>query len=150
MENLPLTLKPSKLTQIVLFLICLGFVFLGFNIMSKNLGIAILNIILFGIGTIVFTINLFPKSSYLKITDKGIEMRTMFRSTFIPWYVINGFSTKRIMFNKMVMIDFNEKYVDVSKLRSKTGALPDTYGMSGEKLAEKLNAIREQIGKVNP
>lgn len=145
MENLPIILKPSKLKQISLFLICLGFVVLGFLIIEKNFWVAILNIILFGMGVLIFAINLHPKASYLKIDQQGIEMRTLFRSTSIPWYAVNSFSSKRIMLNKLVMINFNEKYIDVSKLKDRTGALPDTYGMSAENLAKKLNEIRQQI-----
>lgn len=74
-------------------------------------------------------------------------MRSLFRSTFIPWEAVNSFTTKRVALNKMAMIEFNEKYIDPSKLKSRAGAFPDTYGMSAQKLAEIMNEYKAQSGK---
>ncbi|WBV55856.1 hypothetical protein PFY10_16720 [Chryseobacterium daecheongense] len=147
MEKLPVTFYPSKLKQSILLIISLLFVIMGFYIVTTNLWIGLANIIFFGLCVIVNVIMLIPNSSYLRVDRKGFEMRSLFRSTFIPWHVINGFSTKRIFINNMVMIDFDSEYIDISKLKSRTGAFPDTYGMSAGKLAEIMNDYK--INSVN-
>lgn len=144
MQKFPTTFYPSKIKQSLLIIISLAFVTLGFVIIKSNFWIGLFNIIFFGLCLITFIITLIPSASYLKIDEKGFEMRTLFRSTFIPWHVVNGFSTKRIFINTMVMIDFNPQYIDTSKLKSKTGAFPDTYGMSAKKLAELMNNYKTQ------
>ncbi|MFC7346864.1 PH domain-containing protein [Chryseobacterium zhengzhouense] len=96
MQNLPLILKPSKVKSVILILISIGFVALGISLLEKNMLIAVLNIVFFGIGLIIFIINQLPNSSYLKIDERGIEMKNLFRTTFIPWQAVNSFRTKYI------------------------------------------------------
>lgn len=144
MQKLPVTFYPNKFKLSAYLVISLSFVFLGFYIDTMNRWIGVANIIFFGLCAIIFIIMLIPNSSYLRVDEKGFEMRSLFRSTFIPWHVINSFSTKRIFINNMVMIDFNSEYIDTSKLKSKTGAFPDTYGMSAKKLAEIMNEYKAQ------
>ncbi|WEK69393.1 MAG: hypothetical protein P0Y62_16355 [Candidatus Chryseobacterium colombiense] len=145
MQNLPLTLRPGKLKNIILILISIGFICMGITLIERNLWIAILTIFLFGISLIVFSINLIPNTSYLKIDERGLEMKSLFRTTFIPWQVINGFTTKQIFVNKLVMFDIDEKFLKLSKIKSKQGAFPDTYGMSAKKLAALLNDYKNQL-----
>lgn len=132
MQNLPLTLRPGKLKNIILILISIGFICMGITLIERNLWIAILTIFLFGISLIVFSINLIPNTSYLKIDERGLEMKNLFRTTFIPWQVISGFTTKQIFINKLVMFDIDEEFLKLSKIKSKQGAFPDTYGMSAK------------------
>lgn len=145
MQNLPLTLRPGKLKNIILILISIGFIGMGITLIERNLWIAILTIFLFGISLIVFSINLIPNTSYLKIDERGLEMKSLFRTTFIPWQVVSGFTTKQIFVNKLVMFDIDEKFLKLSKIKSKQGAFPDTYGMSAKKLAALLNDYKNQL-----
>lgn len=145
MQNLPLTLRPGKLKNIILILISIAFICMGIVLIDKNLWVAILTIFLFGISLIVFIINLIPNTSYLKIDERGLEIKSLFRTTFIPWQVVSGFKTKQIFVNRLVTFDINEKYLENSKIKSKTGAFPDTYGMSAKKLAALLNDYKEKL-----
>lgn len=147
MQTLPITFRPNKLKYIILALASLAFVISGIFIIKNGSWVGLFPSFFFGICLIIFIIILIPDSSYLKINDKGFEMRSLFRSTFIPWEAVNGFSTKRVAINKMVMIEFNPQYVDTSKIKSGSGALPDTYGMSAQKLAEVMNGYKTQSGK---
>lgn len=144
MQELPITFYPSKLKQSIYLIISLLFVVLGFYLVTTTAWIGIANIIFFGLCAIIFIIMLIPNSAYLRVDEKGFEMRSLFRSTFIPWHVISSFSTKRIFINNMVMIDFDSQYIDTSKLKSRTGAFPDTYGMSAGKLAKIMNEYKAQ------
>ena len=148
MQNLPLILKPSKIKNIILILISVGFISLGITLLEKNLLIAVLNIVFFGICLIIFIINLLPNSSYLTIDEKGIEMKNLFRTTFIPWQAVSGFKTKLISVNKLVTFTIDEKLLESSKMKGKTGAFPDTYGMSANNLANLLNEYKAQFDRV--
>ena len=71
-------------------------------------------------------------------------MKTLFKTTFIPWRSIKSFGTKNIVVMKMVTFDLDENVID-AKVKSKTGAFPDTYGMSAKKFAELMNEYKEQF-----
>lgn len=144
MQNLPLILKPGKVKSSILLMISIGFVILGISLLDKNKLIAILNIVFFGMCFVVFLLNLLPGSCYLKIDEKGIEMKNLFRITFIPWHSVNTFKTKWIAFNKLVVFDLNKTLVgNTMKLRQ--GGFPDTYGMSADKLANLLNEYKSKF-----
>jgi hypothetical protein len=148
MQQLPVTFHPSKLKQTALLIISILFVISGIFLIEKgNLLIGISNTLFFGICSIVFMITLIPNSSYLQVTEKGIEMKSLFRSTHIPWEVIDGFTPKRVLLNKMIMINFNEYYLKSAKLNSKKGVFPDTYGMSAEKLTALLTEYKAQVSQ---
>ncbi|REC45094.1 PH domain-containing protein [Chryseobacterium sp. 5_R23647] len=148
MQNLPLILKPSKIKNIILILISIGFISLGISLLEKNMLIAVLNIVFFGICLIIFIINLLPNSSHLTIDEKGIEMKNLFRTTFIPWQAVSGFKTKFIFVNKLVTFTIDEKLLESSKMKGKTGAFPDTYGMSAKNLANLLNQYKAKFDRV--
>ena len=142
MQNLPLILKPSKIKSIILILISIGFIYLGIKLLEKNMLIAVLNIFFFGICLIIFVINMIPNSSYLKIDETGIEMKNLFKTTFIPWQAVSSFKTKFIFVNKLVTFTIDEKLLENSKMKGKSGAFPDTYGMSAKNLANLLNEYK--------
>lgn len=142
MQNSPLILKPSKIKSTILILISIGFISLGIKLLEKNILIAVLNIFFFGICLIIFMINMIPNSSYLKIDEKGIEMKNLFKITFIPWQAVSGFKTKFIFVNRLVTFTIDEKLLENSKMKGKSGAFPDTYGMSAKNLANLLNEYK--------
>lgn len=142
MQNLPLILKPSKVKNIFLIIISLGFVILGISLLEKKLWIGVLNIFFFGICLIIFLINMIPNSSYLKIDESGIEMKNLFRITFIPWKAVSSFKTKSIFLKKIVTFNIDKNLLTDSNIKGKAGAFPDTYGMSAENLADFLNEYK--------
>ncbi|MCS3868196.1 hypothetical protein J3D55_001112 [Chryseobacterium ginsenosidimutans] len=148
MQNLPLILKPGKIKSVLFILISTTFIVLGITLLDKNMFIAVLNIVFFGICLLIFLINFVPNASYLKIDERGIEMKNLFRTTFIPWQAVSSFKTKYIFINKMVTFDIDEKLLENTKMKSKTGAFPDTYGMSAKNLAELLNEYKAKFATV--
>lgn len=144
MQNLPLILKPGKVKSSILLVISIGFVVLGISLLDKNMLIAVLNIVFFSLCFIVFLLNLIPDSSYLRIDEKGIEMKNLFRTTFIPWQAVNSFKTKWVAFNKLVVFDLNKNLAG-EKLKRRQGGFPDTYGMSATALAELLNDYKAKF-----
>ena len=142
MQNLPLILKPSKVKNIFLIIISLGFVILGISLLEKKIWIGVLNIFFFGICLIIFLINMIPNSSYLKIDESGIEMKNLFRITFIPWKAVSSFKTKSIFLKKIVTFNIDKNLLTDSNIKGNAGAFPDTYGMSAENLADFLNEYK--------
>jgi len=144
MQKLPVTFYPGKIKNTLLMLISLTFVILGISLLDKNIWIAVLNIFFFGLCFIVYVINFLPNSTYLKLNETGIEMKTLFKTTFISWRAIKSFGTKNIFVMKMVTFDLDENLID-AKVKSKTGAFPDTYGMSAKKFAELMNDYKAKF-----
>lgn len=145
MEKFPIILYPSKVKYAFLILVSLAFIILGFTLIDDNIWIAIFNIVFFGSCLITFIINMIPNSSYLKIDEKGIEMKNLHRSTFISWSVVSGFDTKTIFINKQVTFDIDENFLICSNFDTKKGTFPDTYGMSAKELAATLNKFKNQV-----
>ncbi|WP_439479578.1 STM3941 family protein [Chryseobacterium aquaticum] len=141
MRQLPVTFYPGKIKNTLLMLISLTFVILGISLLDKNIWIAVLNIFFFGICFIVYVINFIPNATYLKLEESGITMKTLFKTTFIPWEAVQNFDTKNIFLFKMVTFNLNENLID-SKIKSKQGAFPDTYGMPAKKLSHLLNEYK--------
>ena len=148
MNHLPVILKPGKTKSIFLIFISTAFIILGISLLENNPFIGILNIVFFGICLLIFVINLIPNSSYMKIGVQGIEMKNLFKSAFIPWDAVSSFRTKRFFVNKMVVYDISEKLLENTGKTTRTGAFPDTYGMSPEKLAALLNEYKAKFTSV--
>jgi len=145
MKNSPIILRPGKGKSILLFVISTAFVCLGISLWETHKLPAAFTVIFFGLCLLVFIINLIPNASYLKIDDQGIEMKNLFRSTFIPWNAVSGFKTKSVFLSTMVVFELNQKLPEASGMKVKTGAFPDTYGMAGKKLAALLNEQKERF-----
>lgn len=145
MKNSPIILRPGKGKSILLFVISTVFVCLGISLWESNKLLAAFTVVFFGLCLLVFIINLIPNASYLKIDGQGIEMKNLFKSTFIPWNAVSGFRPGSFFLNTMVVFDLNPKLPETSGMKVKTGAFPDTYAMSGKKLAAFLNEQKEKF-----
>ncbi len=133
-------------------LVCLFFTLEGAWLISRGDNIGWFASILFGLGCIVFILLLIPNSAYLQISEKGFEVRSLFRNHFTPWEDVEEFGSGYIGRNKLVIFNYSQnhnKYSLVKKIgRSISGvegALPDTYGKSAEELAELLNEWRDKF-----
>ncbi|GEN77342.1 hypothetical protein CHA01nite_30820 [Chryseobacterium hagamense] len=124
------------------------FIIIGISMTDNNRLSSVFIIFFFGLCLLTFIVNLMPGASYLKIDDQGIAMKNLFRSTFIPWRSVSGFRTKNFFLNTMVVFDLNQDLPETSGMKVKTGAFPDTYGMSGKKLAALLNEQKERFDRV--
>jgi hypothetical protein len=102
--------------------------------------------VLFGLGSLVFALQLLPGSSYLLLEPDGFTVRTLYRSQKYGWAEVERFGVTRIGGNKTVAFDFSSQYGKyrvarqvAAGLSGYEGTLPDTYGMKPERLAELLN-----------
>jgi len=145
-NSTPITFRPSKWKTLGLFLISLLFTLAGILMINDGQMMGWFVSVFFGIGCLVFIAILLPNSSYLRLSEKGFEMRSLFKSSFTNWNEVDQFEPRYIGVNKMVFFKFNSNYEKsggfkgmVEEMAKNEGALPDTYGHSAEELAELLN-----------
>ncbi|WP_124639809.1 STM3941 family protein [Amniculibacterium aquaticum] len=141
-----IVLKPKLWKPILGAFLSIGFVILGINLVNKGINYGWFTIALFGLSTLLAMLQLIPNSTYLKISDRGIFVKTLFSSSELKWTDIKGFYTKKVFLKTFVMIRFADhfkgKYLgyDASKmLTNNESMLPDNYGKSAEELNEILN-----------
>lgn len=149
-------LRPGVLKTIVLLLVCALFVTIGILYMDENLFTSWMGILFFGLGAIVFVIQLIPNSSYLKLTIEGFEVKNLFRTTFTKWSEVELFTVGRVRRSLMVLYNYSiehNKYNTAKKMvRSLAGneaALPNNYGMKAIELAKLMNEWKLKEAKCN-
>lgn len=128
-----------------MLLLCSLLVTTGIWMIENGQKLGWLPAIFFGLGILVSIITMLPNASYLKLHRNGFTQVTMFRSSTFRWEDVREFSVGSVGLNKMVMLDFVPSWHESSKLKDVAhsmsghdGALPDTYGLSAEKLVALL------------
>lgn len=149
-----LTLYPSKRKTFLFLLTSIILMFGGILMIGGGETIGWFVAIFFGIGCLFFITTLLPNSSYLRITNKELEIRTLFKSNHAKWDEVDHFGTEYIGPKKMVVFNYASSHTKfkTGKKITKTltgidGALPDTYGKSAENLAKLLNDRKEKFSK---
>jgi hypothetical protein len=111
-------------------------------------------VVFFGLGVVVFSINLHPKSSFLTLAHEGFTYASLFRQHFVPWSNVQGFMSVRVGPNKMVGWNYTPAFLAHGTVRrvnratsGAEAALPDTYGMTIDSLCALLNEIRASHAK---
>jgi len=107
--------------------------------------------VVFGLCVLVFTVSLLPGANCLRVGPNGFTIRSLFRSHSYRWSDVRGFGVGRVGVKWMVVFDFTDEFQGTPRLRKISvalagheGALPDSYGMPLEALAELLNEYRDQ------
>ena len=149
--HLPITLYPSRIKLMLLLAVSLGFVALGIWILPSDPLIGYLNIGFFGLGAVVFVLQLNPKASFLKITEEGFTFSTMRRRQFVRWQDVDVFKVVRLGPRRFVGWNSaagSEAPGGVRRANRAIGgveaALPDTYGMNADELARLLDEQRQR------
>ncbi|MEM9896896.1 MAG: STM3941 family protein [Bacteroidota bacterium] len=143
-------LKPNKLKNGLLFFVCAAFVALGVFLLDKEFKVAVVSIGFFGLGVIISLIQLHPNASHLKLTKEGVEVRSMFRSSFTKWSHITNLREGDIKGTKMILFDFTEDYEDDSvvgamgrRITNNRGAVQSMYNISTSALLSLMNEYKE-------
>jgi hypothetical protein len=146
--ELPVTLRSSRKKMLLMLVGSLMFVAAGFWMLDDHPVSGYASIIFFGLCAVVFCINLFPNSSYLRLTREGFTMCSMFRCRSIEWRHVSHFGISRIGLKKLVGWDPSHPVSSAGKatkaISGYVSALPDTYSLTPEELAELMNKAREQ------
>jgi len=154
MTQTPRILRTSKLKSLVLLLVSAGFVAIGIWQGVEGEKFGWYGAAFFGLCGLVAVINLFPNSSYLVLNRDGFTIRSLYREGSYKWTDVQPFRVGLVGTHRMVVFDFSEEYASgrgvrkvVGAILDAEGALPDNYGLSLEKLAETMNAAREEALK---
>jgi hypothetical protein len=144
-----LTLCPRRLKMALYAALCAAFTFIGALMIRDGVGAGWFVGGFFGLGTLIFVAVLMPGAASLRLTRDGFHVRSLWRGHFTPWSAITGFRVARIARRSMVAFDFTDPGAHrgagfARALTGVEGALPDSYGMSVERLAALMNAWREQ------
>ncbi|MGB8717078.1 MAG: STM3941 family protein [Rhodanobacteraceae bacterium] len=149
--QLPITLYPSRIKLMMLLAVSLGFVALGIWIVPSDPLVGYLNIGFFGLGAVVFVLQLNPKSSFLTLSEEGFTYSAMHRRQFVRWQDVDAFKVVRVGPRRFVgwtcvaSHDGQGVVQRANKAISGVGAaLPDTYGMAPHELARLLDEQRQR------
>jgi len=144
-----LVLRPSKYRRLVYFLIGLGFTGIG--------GLMIWNgdwggwfvAGFFGVCTVVAAASILPGASSLRLSAEGFTVCNLFTRYSVKWAEIGpcfpGFiaGSKRVLFRFTDPARSPRLQAMGRALYGAEGALPDTYGMSADALANLMNEWRK-------
>lgn len=145
----PIMLRPRPIKWIGMALGSLAFSMIGIWMIRSGETFAWMIVVFFGLCLSVSLISMLPNATYLELTADGFTMCSMFRAHTFRWADVTGFGIGRVFSNKMVMFNFEPSYERSPKLRSFNvelvgfeAALPDSYGLNHEDLAELLNSYK--------
>ena len=130
-----------------LVVIALVFVAIGIWLFQSSPGLAVIDILFFGVCGVVILLNMLPNGSYLQLTEKGFTVRKAFRLRSYAWDEVGEFGVSQIGLRKMVGWNPPQQSTLGGAAKAISGltfTLPETYGYSAEELAELLNGLRDQ------
>jgi hypothetical protein len=146
--ELPVTLRSSRKKTLLMLGGSLAFVAAGFWLTLEQPLTGYLCVVFSGLCAVVFCVNSLPNSSYLRLTPEGFTMCSMFQCRSIEWRHVSKFGVSHIGTRKMVGWDPAHPISKVGKatklLSGYVSALPDTYGLTAENLADLLNRLRDE------
>jgi hypothetical protein len=151
--SLPLTLKPRRLKLLGYFLMFILFTATGLWMAGERPFAGYFWAVVFGLSALVMLGLLLPSSSYLRLTSTGFTFCSLFRSHTVRWNDVERFSVVRLHRNKMVAWRYSAGYqarrtarLIADSLTGAEAALPDTYGLTAEELADQMNRLIEKYG----
>lgn len=150
-----LRLTPSNVRSVVLFIAMLVWFGIGVSRYLAVGGLLWIALSLVGFaGALVYALMLLPGSSYLEATPISLTICTAFRKRNYSWHEIDSFKVDAFLHKKVVKYEL--RVVDDAEADGAVGdrdgtqyreeTLPDTYGLSPEKLADRLNVFRRRYG----
>jgi hypothetical protein len=150
MPNLPVTYRTRPVKVVLLAFGSSVFVSIGLWLLPQQPFVALACIIFFGLCASVGLVGLLPNSSYLTLTEEGFLFASLFRKHFVSWSNVQSFAPVKIQLNCMVGWNYSPAFSESQCLRGINtavagveAALPDTYGMPSEQLADLMNQLRD-------
>lgn len=147
-------LYPSKLRWIIIGIMCGLFLSLSLDLLERGYSTgALIMLVISGIGLLMAFFQLFTWISFLRLDNDGFECCSFGTSFERSWSEVSDFavsmrSTGLLNMNEMVV--FNDAPSEDHMLAGlsrllvrRTGALPDTYGMKADALAEMMTQYKQ-------
>jgi hypothetical protein len=147
--------RPSRGKLLGMLLVSATFVVVGVFMVRAGQWVGWLPIVFFGLGMVVFALELLPNSSYLRVGPDGFTVCTLFRSC--RWGDVGAFKVGRVGTKEMVVFDFSPQYRGPRRLaRLNAGvvgaegavAAAGTWNVRMDQLTDVLNRYRERYGAV--
>jgi hypothetical protein len=149
-------LRPNRWKVLVLLAVSLVFTAIGVGMAADGRWMGWVAVGFFGLGVVVFTVQLLPGSASLRLGPDGFVICSLFRPSTCRWSDVARFGVGTVGPKRMVVFDFAPNARGSVALRRLAtalsgweGALPDCYGMSAEELAALLNAYKEAAGRLH-
>jgi hypothetical protein len=153
MANDTIMLRPKAPKTILLALVSLVFTAGGILIAQKESLKGWSIAAFFGLGFIVFIIQLIPGSTQLTLTKDGFIMTSLFRSNLTKWTDVKAFKLGYLGRKQAVVFDYSSTHkkhavgkLIAKKLSNSHGALPSNYGLPHAELLSLLNSWKDKYG----
>jgi hypothetical protein len=152
-----LVLWPSRRKIVGMLLASFAFVVVGVFLIPSGHWVGWLSVAVFGLGVLVFVLQLLPQSAYLRVGPDGFTVCTLFRAHSCRWSDVGPFKVVRVGPKDMVVFSFSDQYRGPRRLaRLNTNlvgaeaaiAVDGTWNIRMEELAAVLNRYRECYGAV--
>lgn len=148
----PVTLRPRLWRELVFALSTSAFAAGGVWMVSEGERWGWFVLVVFGVFAAIFVIKLLPGSSYLKVGESSVEVRSLFRSHFVSYGDVESFFPISMFGNAMVGVAYAAEYEDqktgrrfAESFSGFEGAL-ETHGYDAGELAELLEQRRRAFG----
>ncbi len=149
---LPLTLNASRLRSALFLVVFLGFTALGvWMIIDTGEWLAWFCTLFFGLGAVIFAVNLLPNASYLRLEDDGFTYSSLFRQHTVKWAVVSEFGLMVMRSSNLVAWTFVPNHKTSRTMRQLNraiggfdAALPDTYGLKAVNLVVVMATLRDR------
>jgi hypothetical protein len=143
----PVTLSPSRRKWALILLISAGFTAIGVWMVASGNTTGWFPLAFFGLCAVAAVIAMLPGAGGLKLDRDGFAITNLFRSHSYRWQETSGFAVARVSGNKMVVFDdVNAAGHAIASMNvglvGRNAALPDTYGLGADTLAELLTFWR--------
>lgn len=150
---IPMTLRPRRAKSALLFFVCAIFVATGVLMVRDGQAMGYFCTGFFALCLAVFGAQLHPRAAYLHLAADGFTYCTLFRAHTYSWASIQEFGVTCLPPSRLQVVgwNFTPDYPSAIQMRSISralfgyeAALPDTYGLKPEELADTLNNLRRQ------
>ncbi|MEO4047516.1 hypothetical protein AAFN46_10550 [Pseudomonas sp. CAU 1711] len=142
-------LRPSPWKWLGILLLCLVFCAIAVLMLRDGRGVGWFCLGVFALGALVAAVALLPGANYLRLEEEGFSFSALFRAHRVDWADVQGFAVVRVASNAMVGWRYHEgrqpqgRGVRLSlALAGCHAALPETYGLAAEELAQLLERLR--------
>jgi hypothetical protein len=147
----PVTLYPSRKKWLLVFAGSALFAVGGFWMIRQGNAMGWAVLIFFGLAAVVGAAAMLPGAGGLTLDREGFETTNLFRRHRTRWQDATGFQAARIPPAHQKWVVYDDVNVSTKRIAKfnvgivgRNGALPDTYGLSADNLAQLMAQWRER------
>ncbi len=150
MSERELVLRPKHLRYLLYLALGLAFTVIGGFMIAEGLWHGWSVAVIFGSASLVFSALLLPGAAFLRLSEEGFTMCSLYRRHSFKWTEVGPFVPGRVGGQAMVLFDLlvpsrRPRLRALSRgLFGAEAGLSETYGMSAAALADLMNDWRER------